>query len=356
MQNKPKPGYVAYYDVLTILACIAVIYLHCNGIVHTFSPNAAWDQALIVEVLAYWAVPVFFMLTGAKTLNYRSRHTTLEFLTSRFRRLFVPFFFWSLIIFYLRNWQTLQVNGAHTGLGIFFNALMSNSIEPTYWFFWSMFSISIAMPALSLLINNDNAINYLIISSLIFTSILPTVFKLVGISWNTSLANPLVGDYLLYVLLGYRLSKDKLLFKDKGHRLLLYCLSIISFAIRYVYTYKTSYLLGATNKALFDYQSIIAVIPSIGVFVLIQQFEQTPLMTKLIDQRNVVNLLKKVSSSCFGIYLIHKIVLDNVLVGQLKIPMDSMLMRQGLPLVIFFICLVIVQIFKHLPLLKNLVP
>lgn len=56
---------VLYYDFLNILATVAVVYMHCNGLVHTYSDTWAWRQALIIEVLCYWAVPVFFMLSGA---------------------------------------------------------------------------------------------------------------------------------------------------------------------------------------------------------------------------------------------------------------------------------------------------
>ena len=59
---KPKK-YVLYYDLLNICACLCVIFMHCNGIVHGFSDSRAWKEALIVEVLAYWAVPVFFMIS-----------------------------------------------------------------------------------------------------------------------------------------------------------------------------------------------------------------------------------------------------------------------------------------------------
>lgn len=48
-----------YLDILNVLACISVIYMHCNGIVHSFSNTTAWKQSMIIETIAYWAVPVF---------------------------------------------------------------------------------------------------------------------------------------------------------------------------------------------------------------------------------------------------------------------------------------------------------
>lgn len=62
---------VAYFDLLNICAALAVVFLHCNGNVHVFSDSLAWKQALIIEVCMYWAVPIFFMLSGANLMGYR---------------------------------------------------------------------------------------------------------------------------------------------------------------------------------------------------------------------------------------------------------------------------------------------
>ena len=64
---------VLYFDVLNILACIAVISLHHNGVVHTYSNSWTWKTALIVETGAYWAVPVFLMLSGATLMMVKSQ-------------------------------------------------------------------------------------------------------------------------------------------------------------------------------------------------------------------------------------------------------------------------------------------
>ena len=74
---------IVYFDVLNVLACICVIGMHCNGLVHEFSDTAVWRQSLLVDVLAYWAVPAFFMISGATLMRYRTRYSTGEFLKRR---------------------------------------------------------------------------------------------------------------------------------------------------------------------------------------------------------------------------------------------------------------------------------
>ena len=79
MENKAVPKRVVCFDALNVLACLSVIAMHCNGAVHVFADTYVWRQSLLVDVLAYWAVPVFIMLSGATLMRYRERYTTKEF-------------------------------------------------------------------------------------------------------------------------------------------------------------------------------------------------------------------------------------------------------------------------------------
>ena len=50
---------IVYFDFLNVLACIAVIGMHCNGYAHNFDGSVLWKQSMAIEALAYWAVRVF---------------------------------------------------------------------------------------------------------------------------------------------------------------------------------------------------------------------------------------------------------------------------------------------------------
>lgn len=77
--------------MLNIIACFCVICMHCNGIVHRYSNSAEWKQSMIVETIAYWAVPVFFMMSGATLMNYGERYDIKTHLKKRFLRVGIPF-------------------------------------------------------------------------------------------------------------------------------------------------------------------------------------------------------------------------------------------------------------------------
>ena len=140
-----------YFDMLSIVATLAVVFLHCNGIVHWGPQTPHWSQALLVEVLFYWAVPVFFMCSGAKTMGYRDRKSTKDFLVSRLKGIFFPFLVWSVFQYCIKVWGVLNPvpEGWAPSLGHFLTVFMNAQIDGTYWFFFAMLAVVLSMPVLS---------------------------------------------------------------------------------------------------------------------------------------------------------------------------------------------------------------
>lgn len=112
MENKAVPKRVVCFDALNVLACLSVIAMHCNGAVHVFADTYVWRQSLLVDVLAYWAVPVFIMLSGATLMRYRERYTTKEFLRRRFLKTGIPLVVWTAVFYvYYRAEGTITWTG-----------------------------------------------------------------------------------------------------------------------------------------------------------------------------------------------------------------------------------------------------
>lgn len=70
---------IVYLDLLNVLAIVAVIAMHCNGLVHGNPMTRAWNTSLVVECICYFAVPIFFMISGANLMKYRERYSTKVF-------------------------------------------------------------------------------------------------------------------------------------------------------------------------------------------------------------------------------------------------------------------------------------
>ena len=287
---------ILYFDILNICSCLAVIFLHHNGIVHDFSNTAAWRESLIVECGFYWAVPVFLMLSGANLLNYRSKYNTVTFFKKRFLRTAIPWFLWSIIMLL---WQIHLGNIESYSPSYLFDLIFNYKVVPVYWFFGALFACYLAIPVFSLLCNHREILWYTVIINFIFCSCLPVLQPWFNISWNLDI--PIKGSLMIYVLLGYLLSTKTL--KPKYRRLLYIC-GIGSFLFRYVYTYVFSVKNGQTDVSIKGYSIFHAVFLSVAVFELAQNINWEKYLPQFLIKK-----LPFLSSCSFGIYLIHKIVM-----------------------------------------------
>jgi surface polysaccharide O-acyltransferase-like enzyme len=206
-----KNNRIIYFDVLNIIAIISVVALHCNGIVHGNPNIKAWNTSLIVECICYFAVPLFFMLTGATLMNYRKKYDTKTFFKKRIMKVLVPFIFWAVFMFLWKILtKQLEIN-QFMDIKSWINAFFANREETTYYFMFDILGIYMTIPLLSLLTKEEyrKTLWLTIILFFIFNSFLPNVLGLIGITYNSSLSVR-IGDYIVFVLLGYLLSTEYL--------------------------------------------------------------------------------------------------------------------------------------------------
>ena len=72
-----------YFDILKLTAAFAVVWIHFGNEIHWYDGSLAWKMCVPIQVLAYWAVPIYFMITGATLMNYRERYGTKIFFRRR---------------------------------------------------------------------------------------------------------------------------------------------------------------------------------------------------------------------------------------------------------------------------------
>lgn len=341
---------VLYFDVLNIIAIIAVVFLHHNGLVHRYSPElvGAWSQALVVEVVAFFAVPIFLMLSGATLMAYRKRYDTRTFFKKRLSRVLIPFVVWSVITFLIALWRGTYALDQLSFVSVW-NIFMTSDMMRVYWFFPVIISIYFAMPILSLLTQRMNRkwLWYMVGVGLITYSILPPVLKLLGLDYNTAYALPLTGGFLIFPILGYLLATEKI----KTKWFIIICLaSIAALVLRYGVTYFLTLQDGSTNYMLSSYIYFTGVLPAVAVFMLAQRIP----WDRFIREK-FVNVLATISSCSLGIYLIHILVMDAEL-KYFKFNDDQLLWRTIMPFVTYFICLGIVLLVKSGRVSKNLFP
>ena len=218
--SKKKSNRVIYFDILNIIAIIAVIAMHCNSIVHGKPNSTAWTTSLVIECICYFAVPLFCMLSGATLMNYREKYDTKTFFKKRLLKVAIPFIFWAIIMFVWKihiGWINIQSINIPIK---FINAFFANKEEATYYFMFIILGLYLTMPLLSLLAKKEytKQLWFVVLLYFIFNAFLPNILELFKIQLNTNLTVQL-GGYAIFIILGYLLSTQNI---TKKYRILIY--------------------------------------------------------------------------------------------------------------------------------------
>lgn len=345
MENK-KVQYM-YLSILNIVAGICVIFMHCNGIVHSYQNSRAWTEAMFVETIAYWAVPVFFMNSGATLLEYRKRYSTKIFIKKRLLKTGIPFLAWSLINLIWKvacgriqwKWSLLYL----------IDLIINCKIENVYWFFIPLFSIYLSIPIISILVEEQyqNVLCYMMFLGVMTVSVFPLLCNLLGIQYNSSISFPLTGGYIIYILLGYWLSKMEL---KKVHRIMIYIFGIFCAILRFSSTVYMSRQTGELYKMFWGYTNLPCVGLAVAVFVFAKYFK----WEKIINSEKKKKIVNELSASSFGIYLVHMIIINGFYI--LGVNVWGRAWRVFGALFVYSIGLIIIQIMKKIPFVNKIVP
>lgn len=349
MAEKDSSKRIFYFDLLNIVACIAVIALHCNGIVHMYSEARCWKTSLIVETVAYWAVPVFFMLTGATLMDYRKRYSTKEFFIKRFTKTGIPFVAWSMF-FLVLNIHAGYVQIESLSFKEVVDMMLNCEILSIYWFFPALYSVYFAIPVIAAIPEKSRKriYNYIIVYGLCVISILPVVFTVSGMKFNGDLSPAICGGYLLYVIIGYQLTKTNL---TRRIRLLIYVCGAGGWLLRFLTTLLISQEIGEIYRGFWGYTAFPTVALAVAVFVWFQYHD----WNWLAKRKRVVQWIGKISGASFGIYLIHWFFIWK-LPEHLGINVSSWHWRTFGILLVYFLSLICILVLKKIPVVKRLVP
>ena len=339
---------VIYFDLLNITASFAVVAMHCNGIVHSFSNTLSWKQSLIVEVAAYWAVPVFFMLSGATLMEYRSKYTTKVFLKKRAEKTLIPFIVWSILALIFKSLTgaiAIKSLSVRELLSMFINC----KIENIYWFFIPLFAVYLCIPVLACLIQDSYRwVEYMIVVGIATISIAPFLCNVLEIPFNTFMSFPLTGGYVLYVLLGFWLSKADL---SKNERILIYLLGIGGAFARYCGTYFLSIKNGELNKLFWGYLNWPALLLAVAVFVWFRYHDWNWIEKNSILRAGVIEM----AGCSFGVYLTHIFVI-NIVCSVCNVNVSGGKWRTLGVILVYGLSLIIVKILKRIPVIQRVVP
>jgi surface polysaccharide O-acyltransferase-like enzyme len=176
--------------------------------------------------------------------------------------------------------------------------------------------VYITIPILRQIAQNKTATKYFLIMAFVFTFILPLslsitskllpsiISKSEGIVsliyyYSEQLNLNLFAGYSGYFLLGHYLNINS--FKRLK---LIYLIGVVSFVLIVIGAITSYYIYGTLNNPLYGYLTPFVLFEAIAVFLFIKN--HTP---KIKFSAKAISLITKISNMCFGIYLVHILVL-----------------------------------------------
>lgn len=338
-----------YLSLMEVVCALAVVGLHTNGVFWQFSTARYWLTANIIECVFYFAVPIFFMMTGVTLIDFNKRYGLKTYFRKRFQKVIIPFIFWSLMGLVYR----LIIHSIHLrdlSLTYIINGIFSTSFISIYWFFVPLICIYFCIPLFSA-VNDDKKLTifkYVAGIAFLINSLIPFVLRIIWGGTGSYSLNVMVGsNYLIYVLLGYILSRITL---TKKLRYKIFALAIAGLLAHIIGTYYLSIHAGKIIDIYKGYLNVPCILYSLGIFVFLKRESDHLMAIKMAA--SIINFLKPYT---FAIYLLQWFFMD-ILVWHLHVNAYSIIYRLGGIILVTVLCVITTYIIRKLPFGKIILP
>jgi len=298
-------GDFLWVDLIRIFATFFIIMVHvCSATINQnieISPMNWW-VGMFYGSVSRVGVPIFFMLSGFLLL---SKHEPLKiFFAKRMGKILIPLFSWS-VIYLLWNGS-----GWTSDLGL---SLINSILSPAHFHLWFLYAISaiyLFIPILRVFIGHatKSILIYFIGLWFVAVAIVPLLEKVLHVP--SSLDFKMISGYIGYVVAGYVLGgmtftrKTFILFV-----LLAFLMLAVTVAGTFLITVSND---GLLKKYFLNYLSPNVIVSSFSFFIILKYFFE-----HVVCFNSYKKVIKLLSSSCFGIYLVHIIYLDILYNGLL---------------------------------------
>jgi surface polysaccharide O-acyltransferase-like enzyme len=223
-------------------------------------------------------------------------------------------------------------------------------VEIHLWFLYILIGIYLVVPILRIFVSAASCrdLTYFVVIWFLATPLLEVAHRLTG--FPAALDIPVVTGYVGYFMMGYLLADVQL---GRRGRFLSGLGCVISIAVIFFGTNWLSVGSGPIDAYFYSYFSPPTVLASICGFFLLKDLGQ--------NLGKAGALVRTISSTSFGIFLIHIFVIQLLRNGDFGFRLyswmaPSVYMIPLTGLAVFFISFVIVFVLRKIPIIKMLVP
>ena len=343
-----KKERIYYFDILRIIAIMAVVLLHCSGSnfrsvdIH----SDTWHAFNIYESVCRYGVALFTMVSGALFLS--GSQTIGQILEKNVSRIAVVFFFWSAIyiLVFNDNWSLPTV----------INKLFCGHFH--MWYLYAIIGLYLLVPILRVIVRNVKTAKYFLVLCFLFAYVFPQLVSVISLYSHTlgEIGKSVLGNMNLrfvmgltgYFVLGYMLHNFEL---DKKIIRWLYAGCIFSFGLNIVGTIVISYHQNVADTLFYDNASVTTLIQAIAVFVWVRRH---------FGKKNDIPasghpVIEKLSICTFGVYLIHPLVLSllDLHLGLNTLSFSAWISVPALFIIVLVLSLTASLVLNHIPIIKK---
>ena len=334
-------GRLIFFDFLRIISSFSIIILHVSAkLFYKLNINSYnWKISFYINGLSRFAVPNFFMISGALFLN---KDISFKNMYRKYiKRLFIVLYFWSLI------YSISDIYFTKKG----FKMIIIKCLFPHFhlWYLITTIGLYTITPFLREIVKNEKILNYYLLFSLIYTFIFPNLIHFLSFysnilfyalnSFYIKLSLNYIKGYTFYFIFGFYLLKK---FKGNNYkRILFYCFGLFGILFTTKFAHKILILKKKKSLIYFSHFQLNILFYSSSIFVF---FKENFNHFKLAN-------IQRVSKLTFGIYLIHPLIIKSIF--QTKKIFSENFSPYDIPfisLIIFLLSLIISFLIKLVPL------
>ena len=315
-----------YIERLRIMSMIGVVGIHIFlAAVTTFDQKQGYYYALTycLRGLLHFAVPVFFMISGALMLNPQM-----------------------LLIDEVSMGQFFNTKSINLAMfwDSFANMLSGNTWDHM-WYMYALMGAMLMIPVMRAIVKHfgDDEMKFFLIVGVLFLCVLPIVKYYLKFSFGVEL--PFSSVYCLYMLVGYWIDSKKLRISSRAAVVIIAVSALIIIASQVAYT-----VFDLPTKILVEYDSIIVAALSAALFALFKNNEEK------MQEKGVSEFAQLLSSCSFGVYILHMLWI-NVIYKLIKLnpfKFEPVIVTVGLWAVVVAASVLTTFVLKKIPLVRKM--
>lgn len=298
-----------YYDVMRIVACFLVILNHTSYVFERYGEMKSinWIISSYLFFLCKTAVPIFIMLSGALLLKKEEGY--IQILKNRIFKMIIVIIIWTVIYESVILNKVLNINEV-------INALKNAVKVPIYihfWYLYMLIGLYIMTPFLKKMIRQFENKDYIIFLSIWFavSCLVPFINLIYKVEVASYFKIPIFTGYLGFYILGFYLDNLKIDSKLLKWAIII-LIGTISLSVFMTLHYSSS--IGKTWTLLDQVLMAPIAISSLSLFIIIKYIA----LKYSIQINKFENIIINLSTSTFGIYIVHMLVISKLYTTQIE--------------------------------------